>query len=57
MQLSLLVPAVAVLAGAFVRAETHTIRFENKCVLSALLSGRDKLLTLDPAQVWKGNCE
>ncbi|EIW63513.1 uncharacterized protein TRAVEDRAFT_69488 [Trametes versicolor FP-101664 SS1] len=31
MQLSLLVPAVAVLAGAFVRAETHTIRFENKC--------------------------
>ncbi|KAI0630211.1 hypothetical protein C8Q77DRAFT_1075570 [Trametes polyzona] len=31
MQLSFVIPAVAVLAGAFVRAEQHTIRFENKC--------------------------
>ncbi|KAI0821611.1 hypothetical protein BC628DRAFT_1422438 [Trametes gibbosa] len=31
MQLSLVLPAVAVLAGALARAEQHTIRFENKC--------------------------
>ncbi|KAH9858836.1 hypothetical protein C2E23DRAFT_695453, partial [Lenzites betulinus] len=31
MQLSFVLPAVAVLAGALARAEQHTIRFENKC--------------------------